>query len=434
MNASGERRRPPSVTALARSLAGSGLPHAIWSTSPARRSTPTTSSPHPRRRRSGARCSPRWSTPPGCCCTPTSDGRRWRSQDGRRRPSSSTSRPATAVSRQRAVGQLFARLCGAEAAMVVNNNAAAVLLVLAALAERPRGAGEPRRERRDRRRLPGARGDGAVGRAARRRRHHQPHPPRRLPPGARPDRGRRGARAQGAPEQLPRRRLRRGDAGRRAGHARRARGRRHRQRPDRRDLPVAAGSAAGVACRRARRPADPRRRRRAGDVQRRQAARRTAGRHHRRPRRPRRTLRRHPLARALRPGGLVLAALQETALAYLDKRAATDVPFWRMVAVPIPSLRARRADAIAAAVGTPYPSIVGRPDRAHFRAPARRRGDDAVVRRRSRRRSPRRAACPRPPDHRPVARRSHDARPAIGRPAHDATVASPHSPRQRPAS
>ena len=44
----------------------------------------------------------------------------------------------------------------------------------------PRGRevrGQPRRERRDRRRLPGARGDGAVGRPPRRRRHHQPHPP-----------------------------------------------------------------------------------------------------------------------------------------------------------------------------------------------------------------------------------------------------------------
>ena len=40
---------------------------------------------------------------------------------------------------------------------------------------------------------------------------------------------------------------------------------------------------------------------------------------------------RHPLARALRPGGLVLRSLQDTALIYLDKRAATDIAFWRMV-------------------------------------------------------------------------------------------------------
>ena len=64
---------------------------------------------------------------------------------------------------------------------------------------------------------------------------------------------------------------------------------------------------------------------------------------------------RHPLARAVRPGGLVLAALQETALAYLDKRAVTDVPFWAMVAAPVADLR-RRADAIVAAVGDVHPS------------------------------------------------------------------------------
>ncbi len=54
---------------------------------------------------------------------------------------------------------------------------------------------------------------------------------------------------------------------------------------------------------------------------------------------------RHPLARALRPGSLVLGALQDTTLAYLDRRG-TDIPFWRMVAQTIDSLRAR-AEAIA---------------------------------------------------------------------------------------
>jgi L-seryl-tRNA(Ser) seleniumtransferase len=66
---------------------------------------------------------------------------------------------------------------------------------------------------------------------------------------------------------------------------------------------------------------------------------------------------RHPLARALRPGGLVLAALQQTALAYLDKRAVTDVPFWSMVATPVTELR-RRAEAVVAAVADVHPSAV----------------------------------------------------------------------------
>jgi L-seryl-tRNA(Ser) seleniumtransferase len=66
--------------------------------------------------------------------------------------------------------------------------------------------------------------------------------------------------------------------------------------------------------------------------------------------------RRHPLARALRPGGLVLAAMQDTALAYLDKRATTDIAFWAMVSVPVAALRAR-AEAIAQAVATTHPSV-----------------------------------------------------------------------------
>ncbi len=49
---------------------------------------------------------------------------------------------------------------------------------------------------------------------------------------------------------------------------------------------------------------------------------------------------RHPLARALRPGGLVLSALQDVALAYLNRRG-DDIPFWRMATLPQQSLRAR---------------------------------------------------------------------------------------------
>jgi L-seryl-tRNA(Ser) seleniumtransferase len=67
--------------------------------------------------------------------------------------------------------------------------------------------------------------------------------------------------------------------------------------------------------------------------------------------------RRHPLARALRPGGLVLAALQQTALIHLDKRAATDVPFWAMVATPLAALR-ERADDIVTAVVDVHPGAV----------------------------------------------------------------------------
>ncbi len=57
---------------------------------------------------------------------------------------------------------------------------------------------------------------------------------------------------------------------------------------------------------------------------------------------------RHPLYRALRPGGLVLGALQDVALAYLARDGAA-LPFWRMATVPVDSLRAR---ASALGVGT----------------------------------------------------------------------------------
>ncbi|MCU1395713.1 MAG: selA [Ilumatobacteraceae bacterium] len=58
---------------------------------------------------------------------------------------------------------------------------------------------------------------------------------------------------------------------------------------------------------------------------------------------------RHPLARALRPGGLVLGALQSTALSYLDRTVVRDVPFWRMVAATTESLEARAAALCASA-------------------------------------------------------------------------------------
>jgi len=51
----------------------------------------------------------------------------------------------------------------------------------------------------------------------------------------------------------------------------------------------------------------------------------------------------HPLARALRPGGLVLGALQDVALAYL-RRDGDAIPLWRMAARTIESLRARADD------------------------------------------------------------------------------------------
>jgi L-seryl-tRNA(Ser) seleniumtransferase len=60
------------------------------------------------------------------------------------------------------------------------------------------------------------------------------------------------------------------------------------------------------------------------------------------------TCARHPLYRALRPGGLVLAALQDVALAYLE-RDGNSLPFWRMATVPVDELRRRAAKTAAVA-------------------------------------------------------------------------------------
>jgi L-seryl-tRNA(Ser) seleniumtransferase len=66
---------------------------------------------------------------------------------------------------------------------------------------------------------------------------------------------------------------------------------------------------------------------------------------------------RHPLARALRPGGLVLGALQELALAYL-RRDGEAIPFWRMATSPVETLR-QRAEALGVGDVAACESVVG---------------------------------------------------------------------------
>ena len=58
---------------------------------------------------------------------------------------------------------------------------------------------------------------------------------------------------------------------------------------------------------------------------------------------------RHPLARALRPGGHVLGVIQDLALTYL-RRDGEAIPFWRMATLSVDALRTRAA---ALGVGTP---------------------------------------------------------------------------------
>jgi L-seryl-tRNA(Ser) seleniumtransferase len=57
----------------------------------------------------------------------------------------------------------------------------------------------------------------------------------------------------------------------------------------------------------------------------------------------------HPLMRALRPGGHTLQLLQAALMSLAARTACDDIPFWRMLAVPVDELRARGAAVVAAA-------------------------------------------------------------------------------------
>ncbi|HEX4820867.1 MAG TPA: L-seryl-tRNA(Sec) selenium transferase [Acidimicrobiales bacterium] len=66
---------------------------------------------------------------------------------------------------------------------------------------------------------------------------------------------------------------------------------------------------------------------------------------------------RHPLYRALRPGTLVLGALEQVALAYLQRDGA-HVPFWRMATASLNELRSR-AEAIGVGKVVDCASVTG---------------------------------------------------------------------------
>lgn len=57
----------------------------------------------------------------------------------------------------------------------------------------------------------------------------------------------------------------------------------------------------------------------------------------------------HPLARALRPGGLVLAALHDVVMSYLERAVCERVPFWTMASISPEALRERCDEVIAEA-------------------------------------------------------------------------------------
>lgn len=75
------------------------------------------------------------------------------------------------------------------------------------------------------------------------------------------------------------------------------------------------------------------------------------------------TLKRHPLARALRVDKTTIAALEATLLAYLTGTERTEIPVWRMLSTPAEELRARAQSWANAAGGrgevAPSKTMVG---------------------------------------------------------------------------
>jgi L-seryl-tRNA(Ser) seleniumtransferase len=69
---------------------------------------------------------------------------------------------------------------------------------------------------------------------------------------------------------------------------------------------------------------------------------------------------RHPLYRVVRPGPLVLSALEAVALAYLDRRAH-DLPFWRMATAPVAAVQARADSVVAAVAAVPGTGVTSGP-------------------------------------------------------------------------
>ena len=83
---------------------------------------------------------------------------------------------------------------------------------------------------------------------------------------------------------------------------------------------------------------------------------------------------RHPLARALRPGGLVLAALQDDGARLPATGDGDAIPFWRMAARPVGRRCAARAEALGVGEVVDCASVAGGGTAARRRDPLGRRG------------------------------------------------------------